>query len=311
VTSTLHHQTLPDRPITIDLLHLGRPQIIAAYLLPGPAPLIVDPGPASCLPALRDGLAAHGLRVSDLAGIVLTHIHLDHAAATGQLVAEHPGLTVHVHQRGAPHLIDPSRLLHSAGRLYGDQLNHLWGTVLPVPAERIITYQGGEQLNSGPLMLQAYDAPGHARHHLVWFEPQQRVAFVGDNLGVRLPGLQLTRPATPPPEVDLPAWQRTHDLIAGLAPRLLALTHFGCYDDVAFHLTDARRRLAAWAEVVRQALAAGADEEQGTAALAAQLAADVESLTPAQQEAFTRQTGALTASWRGLARYWLKAAGSS
>jgi glyoxylase-like metal-dependent hydrolase (beta-lactamase superfamily II) len=305
LTSTLH-QTPPARPITIDLFHLGRPHIIAAYLLPGPAPLIVDPGPASCLPALRSGLAEYGLRIGDLAGIVLTHIHLDHAGATGHLTAEHPDLTVHVHQRGAPHLIDPSRLLQSAGRLYGDQLDLLWGAVLPVPADRVITYQGGEQLNVGPLTLQAYDAPGHARHHLVWFEPGRRTAFVGDNLGVRLPGLQLTRPATPPPEVDLPAWQRTIDLIAELEPRVLALTHFGCYDDAVFHLTDIRRRLTEWADVVRQALADGADETRGTAALAAQLAADISRLTPDQQEALTRQTGALTSSWRGLARYWQK-----
>lgn len=303
-------QSAAQRPITIDLYHLGRPQVIAAYLLPGPAPLLIDPGPASCLPALRDGLARHGLSSSDLAGIVLTHIHLDHAGAVGHLLADHPQLTVHVHQRGAAHLIDPSRLLHSAARLYGSRMEQLWGTVLAVPAERVQTYRGGEALTAGTTTLQAFDAPGHAYHHLIWYEPQQGTAFVGDNVGVRLPGLAFTRPATPPPEVDLPAWQRTHDLIAQLAPRSLALTHFGLYDDVAFHLTDMRQRLAVWAELVRDALAAGADEAQGVAALTAQLEAESRLLSPDQQLAINQQTGALTSSWRGLARYWQKSAGS-
>ncbi|WP_298818782.1 MBL fold metallo-hydrolase [Chloroflexus sp.] len=290
----------------IDVYHLGRPHVISAFLLLGEAPALVDPGPASTLPALKAGLDAYGLTVADLRAVVLTHIHLDHAGATGLIAAENPDLVVHVHERGAPHLIDPSRLLGSAGQLYGDRMATLWGDVRPVASERIRVYTGGETLRLNGHLLRAFDAPGHAKHHLVWFDESNGAAFVGDNTGVRLPGVRMTRPATPPPDVDLVAWQRTHDLIEQLHPQWLCLTHFGAYSDVDFHLTDARLRLQQWAEIVRQSLLSGHDEATGVAALEAALASEAAHLSPAEQAAIIQQTGPLTLSWRGLARYWQK-----
>ncbi len=304
-------ETYPTPPAIalIDVHHLGRPHVIGTFLLLGDAPALVDPGPASTLPALKAGLAAHGLTVADLRAVVLTHIHLDHAGATGLLAAENPHLIAHVHERGAPHLIDPSRLLNSATMLYGDQMDTLWGDVRPVDPARIRVYTGGETLRLNGHTLRAFDAPGHARHHLIWLDEASGAAFVGDNTGVRLPGVRMTRPATPPPDVDLPAWDRTHDLIEELRPAWLCLTHFGAYDDVAFHLADARLRLQQWAEIVRQSLLAGADEAEGVAALEAALASEAATLSAAEQEAIIQQTGPLTLSWRGLARYWRKLGG--
>lgn len=290
----------------IDVYHLGRAHVIGTFLLLGDAPALIDPGPASTLPALKAGLDAHGLSVADLRTVVLTHIHLDHAGATGLLAVENSHLVVHVHERGAPHLIDPSRLLNSASLLYGDRMEQLWGNVRPVAPERIRVYTGGETLRLNGHTLRAFDAPGHAKHHLVWFDEANGAAFVGDNTGVRLPGVRMTRPATPPPDVDLEAWGRTHDLIEQLHPQWLCLTHFGAYDDVAFHLADARLRLRQWAEIVRQSLLAGHDEATGVAALEAALASEAATLSPVEQAAIIQQTGPLTLSWRGLARYWQK-----
>ncbi|MBO9315901.1 MAG: MBL fold metallo-hydrolase [Chloroflexus sp.] len=296
----------PHNVALIDVHHLGRSHVIGTFLLLGDEPALVDPGPASTIPALRAGLSSYGLTVTDLRAIVLTHIHLDHAGATGLLVAENPHLVVHVHERGAPHLIDPSRLLNSATQLYGDRMATLWGDVRPIAAERIRTYTGGETLSLRGHPLRAFDAPGHAKHHLIWLDEANGAAFVGDNTGVRLPGVRMTRPATPPPDVDLDAWAQTHDLLEQLRPQWLCLTHFGAYDDVAFHLADARLRLRQWAEIVRQSLLAGHDEATGVAALEKALALEAATLSPSEQTAILQQTGPLILSWRGLARYWQK-----
>jgi glyoxylase-like metal-dependent hydrolase (beta-lactamase superfamily II) len=296
----------PHNVALIDVHHLGRSHVIGTFLLLGDEPALVDPGPASTIPALRAGLSSYGLTVTDLRAIVLTHIHLDHAGATGLLVAENPHLVVHVHERGAPHLIDPSRLLNSATQLYGDRMATLWGEVRPIAAERIRTYTGGETVSLRGHPLRAFDAPGHAKHHLIWLDEANGAAFVGDNTGVRLPGVRMTRPATPPPDVDLDAWAQTHDLLEQLRPQWLCLTHFGAYDDVAFHLADARLRLRQWAEIVRQSLLAGHDEATGSAVLQKTLAQEAATLSLAEQTALLQQTGPLILSWRGLARYWQK-----
>jgi glyoxylase-like metal-dependent hydrolase (beta-lactamase superfamily II) len=263
MTSTI----LPGGVRVIDDLHLGEPHIIATYLLPGDEPAIVDPGPASDLPHLEAGLAAHGLAAGDLHAILLTHIHLDHAGATGTLVARYPHLRVYVHQRGAPHLAAPERLIRSATRLYGDAMQQLWGEILPVPAENITTLDGGETLALGRRRLRVFDAPGHALHHVVYFDDASGLLFAGDNAGVRMPGHAYVHPPTVPPEFDLEAWGRTLDLIGSLDPAWLLLTHFGPYADVAAHLAALRERLARWTEAVRAGLARGDD----TAALNRQM----------------------------------------
>src|SRR5262245_43694445 len=211
----------------VDVLHLGRPHVIASYALLADELALVDPGPASTIANLEAGLAAQGLALGDVRALLLTHIHLDHAGATGTLVARYPHMRVYVHQRGAPHLIAPERLIQSATRLYGDQMQWLWGEFRAVPEQAITTLGGGETVRLGRRTLRVYDAPGHASHHVMYFEEASGVAFVGDNGGIHLPGMPVVRPATPPPEIDLGAWQRTLGLLQSLNPRLLLLTHFG------------------------------------------------------------------------------------
>ncbi|MBX0329942.1 MBL fold metallo-hydrolase [Oscillochloris sp. ZM17-4] len=298
----------PDGVITIDDMHLGRPQVIATYLLTGPVPALVDPGPASTLPALEAGLAAHGLGLGDIGAILLTHIHLDHAGATGSILARSPKARVYVHQVGAPHVIDPSRLLRSATQLYGDQMGTLWGEIVPVPTESLTVLEGGEMIDLGGRTIHAFDAPGHAKHHLIYLDQQSGGAFIGDNGGVRLPGLSFVRPATPPPDIDLEAWDGTLLMLDELMPSWLMLTHFGAYSDVDFHISDYRARLAHWGEQVRRGMESGMSEEAQIAALEALAAEEAAGLSPAEREALHQQTGALESSWRGLARYWRKRA---
>ncbi|NTV64916.1 MAG: MBL fold metallo-hydrolase [Oscillochloris sp.] len=298
----------PDGVITIDDMHLGQPHVIATYLLTGREPALVDPGPASTLPALEAGLAAHGLGLGDIGSILLTHIHLDHAGATGSILARNPKAKIYVHNVGAQHIVDPSRLLKSANQLYGDMMDTLWGQTVPVPRESITTLEGGEMLDIGGRTIHVFDAPGHAKHHLVYLDQQSGGAFIGDNGGVRLPELQFVRPATPPPDIDLEAWDGTLLMLDELMPTWLMLTHFGAYNDVTFHISDYRRRLVAWGEFVRQRLELDASEEEQVAALEEMAVAEASDLSPAQRAALIRQTGSLTLSWRGLARYWRKRA---
>ncbi len=298
----------PDGVITIDDLHMGRPQVIATYLLTGAAPALVDPGPASTLPALEAGLAAQGLGLGDIRSILLTHIHLDHAGATGSIIARNPHVKIYVHTIGAPHMVDPSRLLKSANQLYGDMMETLWGEIAPVPTESIITLEGGEMLDLGGRMIHVFDAPGHAKHHLIYLDQQSGGAFIGDNGGVRLPNLPFARPATPPPDIDLEAWDGTLLMLDELMPSWLMLTHFGAYNDVESHIADYRARLVHWGEQVRLGMQSGASEDEQLAALERLVAQESADLTPEVREVLNQQTGALASSWHGLARYWRKRA---
>jgi glyoxylase-like metal-dependent hydrolase (beta-lactamase superfamily II) len=302
----MHTQTHPEAILTLDAHHMGRAHVVASYLLLGDEPALVDPGPAGTLPNIEAALAAHGLHFTDINHILLTHIHMDHAGATGLILERNPAVRVYVHERGAPHLVDPSRLIKSAAQLWGDQLERLWGRTIPVPTAAITSLVGGEQLQLGGRLLRAYDAPGHARHHLVWYDALSGAAFVGDNAGVRLPMVRFTRPATPPPEVDLEAWLHTLDLITGLRPNWLMLTHFGAHADVDFHLADFRARLLRWGELVRVGLSSGATEAEQIAALQAAADAEAATLSDPEKAALTQQSGDVSLSWRGLARYWLK-----
>lgn len=302
----MNTRTYPEGVLILDTHHMGRPHVVATYLLLGDEPALVDPGPAGTLPNVEAALAQHDMSLADIRHIVVTHIHLDHAGASGSILERNPNIRVHVHERGAPHLVDPSRLIKSAGQLWGDQLETLWGRTVPLPASALETLVGGERLRLGGRMLRAYDAPGHARHHLVWYDEQSGAAFVGDNTGVRLPLERFTRPATPPPEVDIEAWLSTLDMIAALNPEWIMLTHFGAYNDVAFHLADVRERLLRWAELVRQGMASGASESEQIAALEAQALTESAHLSAEAQAALTQQSGEVVLSWRGLARYWTK-----
>ena len=214
----------------IDLQFRGSPRVIATALINGPGGVtLIDPGPTSCLPVLEAGLRDRGLTLRDVRTLLLTHIHLDHAGATGTIVERVPGIKVYVHERGAPHMIDPAKLLASAARLHGDQMDALWGAFLPVPASQVTALAGGERLElSGTSMRVAY-TPGHAKHHVSYLDERAGMAYVGDTGGVRITGDYLLAP-TPPPDIDIEAWQSSLDLIDAWQPVSLFLTHFGPID---------------------------------------------------------------------------------
>ncbi len=246
----------------IDLQFRGSPRVVATALLNGPGGLtLIDPGPTSCLPALEAGLRDRGLTLRDVRTLLLTHIHLDHAGATGTIVERVPGIKVYVHERGAPHMIDPEKLLASVTRLYGDQMDTLWGAFLPVPASQVTVLTGGERLDiSGTSMRVAY-TPGHAKHHVSFLDERAGMAYVGDTAGIRITGDYLLAP-TPPPDIDIEAWQSSLDVIDAWQPVSLFLTHFGPVTPARAHLARFRTTLTAMAEAVRDALKAGGSEEE-------------------------------------------------
>jgi len=215
----------------IDLRHLGRERVIGSWLV---GDVLIDPGPESCMQTLLDGLDGQQPRV-----IALTHIHLDHAGATGSLLRRFPDAEVWVHERGARHLIDPAKLLASAGRLYGDDMERLWGEVVPVPAERVRSLTGGERLDG----FEAAYTPGHASHHVAYLHEQSGTVFCGDVGGVRIAQDAPALAPTPPPDIDLPAWRESLEKIEAWKPEALVPTHFGRYEDVAEHLGQLRESI--------------------------------------------------------------------
>ena len=265
-------------------MHLGRDRVIGAYEMEG---LIVDPGPSSCLEALLAGLDG------EPRALLLTHIHLDHAGASGSLVRRFPKLRVYVHEVGAPHLVDPAKLLSSARRLYGEEIERLWGEVAAVPASNVVALGGGERVEG---FRVAY-TPGHASHHVAYLHEATGEAYVGDVAGVRIPPLQYTIAPTPPPDIDLEAWERSLKTVADWDPQRLCLTHFGRVDDVERQLERVLEGLRTNAERARQG-----DRER----FLAELEAEIES--EADEEVTERQRQAAPAEqlWLGLERYWRK-----
>src|SRR5215211_556658 len=267
----------------IDVLHLGRDRVICAYEVGG---AIVDPGPASTVETLIDRLGPVEPRA-----LLLTHIHLDHAGATGVLCRRYPKLKVYVHEVGAPHLVDPSKLLKSAGRLYGEHMWELWGEVAPVPEERITALAGGESVEG---FRVAY-TPGHATHHVSYLHEESGDAYVGDVAGVRIPPYDHTIAPTPPPDIDVEAWLDSLHTVASWNPQSLCLTHFGRVTDVADHLHRVRCALA------EQADSARLDGEEGF--IARIESAMSEATDAATVEAF-EQAVPLDQVYQGLALYW-------
>lgn len=240
----------------IDLGFQETRELIASFLLPGEDGLtLVESGPASTLPRLLEGIRAAGFDPADLRRVVLTHVHLDHAGGAGSLLRHAPRATVYAHPAGVAHLVDPAKLVRSARRVFGDAMDALWGEVLPVSAERVVTLADGEELPLGGRTLRALHTPGHAVHHLALHEPASGVVFTGDVAGVRLPGSSYVRPPTPPPDVDLVLWRESVGRIRAVGPRRLYLTHFGGFVDPGTHLDDLLARLffwAGWAEARRE-----------------------------------------------------------
>src|SRR5258707_11439178 len=246
---------------TLDNLWMGRPRSIAAALLESDGHrAVVDPGPAPTLETLHSQLQACGIGVSDLDPIFLTHIHLDHAGATGALVRENPRLAVYVHKNGGPHLVDPSKLLASAERLWPHELHRLFGEVLPVPAENLRILEGGETLTLGSREVEVVYTPGHASHHVSYFDKKEGVAFVGDTTGVRIEGNSYVMPATPPPDIDLGIWDASFAAILERKPARLLLTHYGYSDNPSEHILIFRERLHRWAMLTAEILRTAASD---------------------------------------------------
>lgn len=261
----------------IDLYFQGQPEIIASYVLRGPTGVaLIETGPGSTIDNLWGGLEYLGIEPGEITDILVTHIHLDHAGAAGELASE-TGARVHVHHVGAPHLADPSRLLRSAKRIYGDLMDPLWGETLPVPADQIRVLQDGDIIEAAGLRIQALDTPGHAYHHMAYL--LDGLCFTGDVAAVRLPGYDHIRLPTPPPEIDVPAWLASLDRLRELRPDRLLPTHFGPVDgDPLRHLDGVATNLNAYVDFVRPRWQKGESAEEMTADLqqwvAAQAVAD-------------------------------------
>ena len=249
----------------IDLNFLGAEQVIASFLLLGEGgdrAAIVETGPTTCLESLMGGLKEHGVSPEDVHQVFLTHIHLDHAGASGHLAGLLPNATFYVHEVGYPHLVDPSKLWKSATRIYGERMDELWGDARPVPEDRIVVLEGGEELEAVDSALTAHYTPGHAYHHLAYLEPDSGTLFAGDVAGIRLPGQSYVRPPTPPPEIDVEAWVRSINLMRGISPTSLCPTHFGCFDDADRQLNELEQRLQDWLLFVEERLDAGAERDE-------------------------------------------------
>ena len=272
-------------PEPLDLLHLGRERVIGCYLLDtedGPA--LFDCGPASSVDTLKALLGERGLALADLRHLLLSHIHLDHAGAAGVLVREHPGLQVHVSEIGAPHLVDPEKLIASALRLYGETLESLWGEIAPVPQANV--HVVGERV----LGLDSFPTPGHASHHVSYLDPDGTL-YAGDAAGVRIIPGRSVLPPTPPPDVDVDGWHATVERIRSWDPDRLTLIHFGVFEDVERHLGELERRLDAWTERVSR----GVSEQEFVEATLAELGAE-------HADVYT-QAMPLEQSYAGLKRY--------
>jgi glyoxylase-like metal-dependent hydrolase (beta-lactamase superfamily II) len=270
----------------LDLRHLGSERVIGVYLVDtGDGLALFDCGPSTCVAELKLRLEEQGLALTDVRHLLLSHIHLDHAGAAGVLVREHPGLQVHVSPIGAPHLVDPSRLEASARRLYGEAFDKLWGELAPVPEENV--HVVGDRV----LGLDCFPSPGHASHHVCYVD-EDGTLYAGDAAGVRIAPDSVVWPVSPPPDVDVEGWERTLDEIERRAPERLALIHFGIFEDIDYHLSETRRELRAWADLV----AAGATEDEFVEAARANVG----------DAPYYEHAAPLWQSYAGLRRWWEK-----
>src|SRR5688500_9228787 len=268
--------------LEIDTLLGGWERVTAGYLIEGPAPVLVETGSQSSVPALLAALDELGVSPDELAGVAVTHIHLDHAGGVGDVARAFPRATVYVHEKGARHLADPSRLVQSAAMVYGDLLDTLYGRLDPTPTERIHVLEDGEDIVIGPGRTStAVDSPGHAKHHVALHDSESGLLFAGDAVGVRLPDAGVLRPATPPPDFDLDQALTSLQRFAARRPAGIALAHYGLVPDPSTILDEASETLRALADLVEQAWRDGRDI---AAALDDALAAEMTDVAPAHRE---------------------------
>lgn len=266
-------------------MHLGRARVIGCWQVDD---VLIDPGPSSCLETLTAALGDERPRA-----LLLTHVHLDHAGAAGSLVKRWPDLPVYVHERGARHMADPARLYSSAKRLYGDDMERLWGEMLPVPEANLHILEGGERVLDGRYEV-AY-TPGHASHHVSY--RHESTAFVGDVAGVRITPDSITMPPTVPPDIDVELWHESIDTVRAWRPDRLAVTHFGAYENVDEQLDELSARLDAWSELAR-----GGDHDAFVAAVQGEILRD----GSPEQAATYQQAAPVEQLYAGYQRYWSK-----
>ena len=295
------------RPTIIDTRMHGREGITGAFLVEGEQRALVETGPKSSLEAVTAGLEAAG--VDSLDWIVVTHIHLDHAGAAGSLAARFPEARVAVHEVGAPHLVDPSKLWSSASRIYGDDMEKLWGGIDPIPADRIHTLTDGDKIDLGGRSLQAVETPGHARHHHAFLDDLTGIVFTGDALGVRLAEVGIMRPATPPPEFNLEDAKASINKLASIGATSLWLTHFGPSDegadpvDIATTAERAIEALDRWAAWVEEARSEGLELDDAAVLVQQKVEESLgDSVTPAAVDRMQQTTSYWMNTW-GYMRY--------
>jgi glyoxylase-like metal-dependent hydrolase (beta-lactamase superfamily II) len=288
--------------LEIDTLLGGWDRVTAGYLIEGPEPALVETGSQSSVPTLLAALGELGLGADDLATVVVTHIHLDHAGGVGDVAEAFPNATVYVHEKGARHLADPTRLVDSAARVYGDLLDTLYGRLAPTPSERIKVPADGEEITIGPnRTLTVVDSPGHAKHHIGLHDSESGILFVGDAVGVRLPDAGVLRPSSPPPDFDLDLALDSLRRFAGRRPAGIALAHYGLVPDHETVLDEAADTLNQWAHVAEQAWREGRDI---AAALEEAFASDMSGVDEAHREKLETLNG-VHSNAAGLRR-WLE-----
>jgi len=292
----------------VDLNFLGRPEIIATAILHGPAGVaLVDPGPATTIDNLTTALTRKGIRFEDVRQILVTHIHLDHSGGVGSILGKFPHIEVVVHQRGAPHLVDPSRLLASAGRLYQQDMERLWGDVQPVDKDRLKIIDGGERLTVVGREIETAYTPGHASHHVSYFDAASRVAFVGDTGGICRGTSSYVMPPTPPPDIDVETWQASGRTILAWDPDSLFLTHFGPRHGGRQHFQAMFENIDACSVIVRRLLDdTSIDDAQRQQRFVDEALLDIKRKVGETEAADYLRAGGLNYSWQGLARYWRK-----
>ncbi len=298
---------IADKTHFLDLDFCGHSSVIGAAVLELDSGVaIIDPGPASTVPGLRVGLHHAGIGLTDIRAILVTHIHLDHAGACGTLVRANPEIDVLVHERGAPHLVDPSRLVASATRLFGDDMDRLWGRTLPVPEQNLTIVRDGSRFSEGGRSLDIAYTPGHASHHVAYFDAATATAFVGDAAGGRIRGGAVVLPATPPPDIDPDVMLASIERILEWSPAQLVVTHFGPATDIEQHVRQLQHRLDDWSTQVRESLLEPGDDAERARRFGARVLEGLRGAVSDEEVEAIALGAPPDLSWYGLARYWRK-----
>lgn len=254
--------------VAIDTEMAGMTELLAGYLVPGDRPAVIETGPATVVPKLVEGLRQLGLGPNDVATFVISHIHLDHGGGAGDILEHFPNAEIVVHRAGAPHMADPSKLMKSAYRVFGDKLDVLFGPLKPVPQENLRAVDPGDVIDlGGGRTLEIIEAPGHAKHHLAVLDSETGALFVGDSMGVYLPEADLLRPATPPPDFDLEEALATLRRYRERQPVALYLTHFGRAPTDRDMLAEAEEKLRRYGEIIERGMQHTEDLDRLTAIL--------------------------------------------